>query len=162
MTEWRDIPGFEGYEVSEYGDVRTSRGRELRGFSNGKYLRVTLKLGGKWKKILVHRLVAFAFLGEPTGPIVRHLDDDQTNNHWSNLAYGTMADNKDDARRNGISRNGSMFRTHCPSGHPYSGANLLIVGTSGARRCRVCHNASAGKARSRRRAAARRNFEPGF
>lgn len=29
-------------------------------------------------------------------------------------------------------------KTHCPQGHPYSGSNLRIDASSGARRCRIC------------------------
>lgn len=44
-------------------------------------------------------------------------------------------------------------KTHCPRGHPYSGDNLLVRdnGIKINRRCRICHNASANIARTRRR-----------
>jgi hypothetical protein len=40
-------------------------------------------------------------------------------------------------------------RTHCPSGHPYVGDNL-IVNAEGRRCCRTCINANAKKYRERR------------
>lgn len=46
-------------------------------------------------------------------------------------------------------------KTHCPQGHPYSGANLYIIPSSGGRVCRVC-NAEKGRRRNRKRMAARR------
>lgn len=33
-------------------------------------------------------------------------------------------------------------KTHCPQGHPYSGANLGFVKSTGARRCRACDSRS--------------------
>lgn len=30
-------------------------------------------------------------------------------------------------------------KTHCPSGHPYQGSNL-VIDNKGGRRCRSCHN----------------------
>lgn len=54
----------------------------------------------KW----VHRLVLEAFRGEP---IVRHLNDDETDNRIENLAYGSRLDNAADARRNGKHAHGS-------------------------------------------------------
>ncbi len=35
-------------------------------------------------------------------------------------------------------RNYKSEKTHCPRGHPYSGANLLIT-KPGSRQCRACH-----------------------
>jgi len=156
MEEWRSIPGFPNYEVSESGIVRNVNGTVLVPFKNGKYDRVSTNHDGVRRKMLVHRLVAFAFLGEPTGPIVRHLDDDQSNNHWTNLAYGTMADNKDDARRNGVSHNGNTYKTHCPQGHPYSEENTSHrdAGNRLWRQCRECQRA--GSRRRKREAKARR------
>lgn len=41
-------------------------------------------------------------------------------------------------------------KTHCPSGHPYSGDNLVYDSHSGARRCRECTNAKTARYRARR------------
>lgn len=40
--------------------------------------------------------------------------------------------------------------THCPKGHPYSGANLMVI--AGKRECRACRNARARAKRAARRA----------
>ena len=62
MTDVREIPGFDGrYRVSEGGEVfNSSRRMKTYMIWNG-YERVDL---GK-KKMLVHRLVAMAFLPNP-------------------------------------------------------------------------------------------------
>lgn len=39
---------------------------------------------------------------------------------------------------NNATDNGQGRKTHCPSGHPYSGANLYIQPSNGSRRCRAC------------------------
>ncbi len=44
----------------------------------------------------------------------------------------------------------NQAKTHCPKGHPYSGANLRID-TNGARRCRVCESDQNRKRKPRRR-----------
>ena len=50
----------------------------------------------------VHRLVAEAFVPNPNGySVVRHLDDDPTNNDYRNLAWGSQADNIRDSIANG-------------------------------------------------------------
>lgn len=49
-----------------------------------------------------HRLIAKAFIDNPNNyPIVRHLNDDPSNNDIENLAWGTQKDNHDDAVLNG-------------------------------------------------------------
>lgn len=53
---------------------------------------------GVQHKYRVHRLVLTLFDRPPEeGEVGRHLDDDRTNNHISNLAWGTVQDNADDA-----------------------------------------------------------------
>lgn len=115
---WLDIPGWETrYEISEYGDVRSKdmvvgaksgktavrKGRVLAPVrKNNGYLAVTLTDGINRPQIGVHRLVARAFIGEcPIGLHVLHGDGDKTNNHYSNLRYGTPAENVEDTRLHG-------------------------------------------------------------
>lgn len=38
--------------------------------------------------------------------------------------------------RNGV--HATAIKTHCPKGHPYSGDNLYVQKTDGARRCKTC------------------------
>lgn len=97
--EWLPVTGYEGiYEVSNLGRVQSldredSRGRRRKGkvlspgMSNG-YLRVTLcDEGGRWS-VVVHTLVADAFLGErPDDLKVIHIDNDLKNNSAVNLRY---------------------------------------------------------------------------
>jgi hypothetical protein len=103
---WEPIAGWEGlYEVSTHGRVRSldrpgRRGRILKPF--GKYLAVTLNADGFQLDRSVHRIVAETFIPNPDDlPLVRHLDDDRSNNNVFNLEWGTQADNMADARRNG-------------------------------------------------------------
>ncbi|MEW2498389.1 HNH endonuclease signature motif containing protein [Streptomyces nodosus] len=43
-------------------------------------------------------------------------------------------------------------KTHCPQGHAYSGENLYINPSSGARQCRICQREADRRYRERRRA----------
>jgi hypothetical protein len=112
---WGEIVGYEGiYEVSDLGNVRSRRiPRSGRRFGPWRLLspvvdrvgrgRVRLYLGGKAIMRLVSHLVADAFLPAklPTDTVVRHLNDDPTDNRACNLAWGTYSDNMADAFRNG-------------------------------------------------------------
>lgn len=87
MEKWKTINGFEGYEVSNYGNVRSSR-KPLKQSKNGKgYYRVWLPDN---KLHFVHRLVAEAFVENPNGyPIINHKDESKTNNRADNLEWCT-------------------------------------------------------------------------
>ncbi len=102
-VEWRQVPSFPQYEVSEHGDVRR-HGRILRPMiaKSGHYS-VTLYNGtmhgkARGKKIQVHSIVARAFLGEPplADAVVRHLNGHSHDNRPSNLRWGTMQENVQD------------------------------------------------------------------
>jgi hypothetical protein len=71
-------------------------------YDKDNYARVTLRKQDSNKNAAVHRLVALTYLPNPENkPMVRHLDDDKTNNNISNLAWGTHEENTEDARING-------------------------------------------------------------
>lgn len=118
--EWRDIPGFEGhYKISEYGDVMSCErviesARHASGTKRLKskvmkvqvyrgYRTICLRVGNKVTRAKIHHLVAAAFIGPwPEGAeCVRHRDDVRLNNHYSNLVYGTIAQNVADSIRFG-------------------------------------------------------------
>lgn len=107
--EWRVIPGFSSYEVSNYGRVRSGRIKGVkRIFRSNKerlkwYPQVTLcRDSGERDNWFIHRLVAFHFLDD-YGPnmMVLHKDGDRTNNNVTNLKMGMHADNAADAIRHG-------------------------------------------------------------
>ena len=96
QEEWRTIPEFENYEVSESGQIRrrlpgnrTRPGRIKQPQVNSwGYLFLVLRLDGKGYAVKVHSLVAAAFIGpQPLGHDVHHKDFTKLNNHHSNLEY---------------------------------------------------------------------------
>lgn len=106
---WRAVPGWEGlYEVSIDGAIRCLRGagRVMRPFVTEKgYRRVYLYRGPSVQRVRVHTAVLHAFVGpRPTGMVTRHLDGNPANNHLSNLAWGTRAENEADKRRHRAER----------------------------------------------------------
>ena len=96
QEEWKPIPGYEGlYEVSNYGRVRSfkwsSNGKILSPGKDGSgYLFVTLCKDGKTKLRKMHRLVAEAFIPNPSNfPQVNHMDECKENNYFGNLEWCT-------------------------------------------------------------------------
>jgi len=151
---WRPVVGHEGlYEVSDEGDVRSllkAKPRVLVGQRHPRtgHLHVTLYKNAVATPAYIHRLAARAFIGEPTGPMVRHLDDVPTNNHASNLAYGTAADNAQDMLRNKGHRGNRM--TECHNGHAFTPENIRI--SNGSRNCIECNRAAVLRYTARKRA----------
>lgn len=102
METWKDVVGYEGlYQVSDEGNVRslnynrTGKQKIMKPRNNGSgYLLVGLCKDGKVKQMLVHRLVAQAFVPNPQGlETVNHRDEVKTNNAASNLEWLSMRDN---------------------------------------------------------------------
>ena len=89
--EWKPIRGYAPYEVSNMGRIRRDGHVLATGTGKNGYLLVTLCLGGKQKNKSVHRLVAEAFVPNPSGfPCVNHLDEDKMNNRADNLEWCTV------------------------------------------------------------------------
>jgi hypothetical protein len=110
MTEWRDVPGYEGlYQVSSDGMVRSVDRTVLRSdgtyrfyasqvlnIYEGKsgYMHVILHKDGKRKNMYVHRMVADAFIPKMDGKdVVNHKDYDRRNNTVNNLEWCTCREN---------------------------------------------------------------------
>lgn len=102
---------FVDYSVTEDGKVfshKFGRVKELAQVRNSaNYFNVNVVVESKKRYVTVHSLVALAFHGpRPQGNVIRHLDGNQFNNHKDNLAYGTQAENMQDAVRHGTVRFG--------------------------------------------------------
>ena len=92
MEEWLNIYGYPEYKVSNTGKVKSLKyGKEhiLKPRNNKKsYKQVILYSNGKIKPILVHRLVAEAFIPNPYNlPEVNHKDENKNNNNVTNLEW---------------------------------------------------------------------------
>lgn len=106
--EWRTIPNWERYAASNHGRIlaysspymqagiprcrkpQLLKPRFIKG--NPGYWEVILSNGrGIRKAILVHRLIALAFIPNPNNyPVVNHKDENTSNNFVSNLEWCTQ------------------------------------------------------------------------
>ena len=89
--KWRGIPIAPGYEASAAGEIRNkATKRTLKPYCDPsqEYDRVSIYTGGKRRKMLVHLLVASAFLGpKPDGMETDHLNTNIHDNRPKNLRY---------------------------------------------------------------------------
>ena len=87
-----EIKDFPDYTISTWGQVRSLKFGKTRVLKPRKdklgYFRVELCKDGKKKPLLVHRLVANAFIPNPQGyPFINHRDENPSNNFVTNLEF---------------------------------------------------------------------------
>lgn len=122
---WKDIEGYEGfYQVSNFGNVKSlnfqGRGYQqnlaLKKNCKGYYWVMLYKFGSK-QPLLVHRLVANAFIQNPNNyKHVNHKDENPLNNNMENLEWCTASYNV----RYSLERHPERSRRGVPRG-PYKG-----------------------------------------
>ena len=89
----KDIKNYEGlYAITEDGQVWSYRKQRFMKLSAEKhgYLMANFWKDGTFKRFLVHRLVADAYIPNPDNlPQVNHKDENRHNNSVSNLEWCT-------------------------------------------------------------------------
>lgn len=107
MEHWKDISGYEGlYQVSDLGRVRSLDRYDAYGrFISGKlrnvcvnkktgYCYVNLCKNGRSRNILLHRIVASAFIPNPLNlKTVNHKNENKQDNRVENLEWMSLQDN---------------------------------------------------------------------
>lgn len=116
---WSIITDYPNYEVSSLGRVMNVKtGRILKSNLNmpNGYLCVRLSNDEGIKLLLVHRLVAKAFILNPDNlKTVDHIDSNKLNNKADNLQWMTQADNVRKARNKPVNqyyKNGDYIATY--------------------------------------------------
>lgn len=116
ITKRTGISYYIGYEVSNYGRVRSYKNKYGQGprallqnptIINGRldksgYIQYLLSdINGKRSNVRGHVLVMQTFVGLPEeGMVICHYDDIKTNNRLDNLRYDTQKANIEDRIRN--------------------------------------------------------------
>ena len=112
--EWvpiHTLPGFEAcieYYINRQGEVKSSKGsvekilKHIKHASGYPSVKLTQRIGkGKVLTVLVHKLVAFAFLDKPPLPYgqkkghccIDHIDENKSNCQADNLRWVTVQEN---------------------------------------------------------------------
>jgi len=95
--KWKPIEGFDDYEVSDLGRVRSLKFGKIRMMSlcdrGDGYVMTNLTQDGKRSRPKIHKLVLEAFVGPSFGLDAIHKDGDRKNNTLQNLRWGSKSAN---------------------------------------------------------------------
>lgn len=104
METYKQILDSKFY-ISNLGNVKNSETNVIYSQFKGNsgYSQVCINIGGKKKSIMIHRLVAKAFIPNPLNkPQVNHIDGNKLNNKVENLEWVTGKENMKHALDLGI------------------------------------------------------------
>ena len=135
---WKDIPQYEGlYQVSNMGRIKSLLRKidnsSVKGgkytvnekiknvhLQNSGYLVVQLYKNGKYKNLLLHRIVAETFLPQKKNKNeVNHINGIKTDNTINNLEWVSSSENKKHAIKNNL--------WHSPNKNLYGGNNPKAI-----------------------------------
>lgn len=108
--QWRVVPGYPAYEISDQGRVRRIGGKILKPDVNSRsgHHSYRLRIGSEKTKKQVGNIVLLAFVGPPPTPKHEccHDNGDPSVNTVGNLYWGTKVQNQADRIRHRTSNDG--------------------------------------------------------
>lgn len=130
LEDWKPVPDFENsYFVSNFGEIKSierivtrkkqgdikKKSQILHQYVTPKgYCRVQLNDGKRCKNLMVHDIVAMAFIPNVEHkPYVNHKDGRKTNNYVSNLEWVTCSENLIHAYENGLKNAAVKYVVRC-------------------------------------------------
>ena len=118
MDKLKIVKGFRAYKIDRYGNIYSTLSKKYLKprKTTGGYLVISLNSDcGNRKSVMVHRLVATAFVekGDIAYNVVNHLDGDRSNCSADNLEWCNTSQNIKHSYREGSSRNSHALEGYC-------------------------------------------------
>jgi hypothetical protein len=121
MEVWKTVKGFENYEVSNYGNIkslnykRSNLTKNLKTtINNCGYKYVILSKNNIQKTVTIHRLVAIHFLeNKENKKCVNHINENKQDNRVDNLEWLTHSENSKYSLKTGGNKNVSENHWNC-------------------------------------------------
>ena len=119
MEIWKSIPGWENYEISTCGKVRslnynhTGKIKELSPGNIRGYLVILFSSNGKKKQFYIHQLMAITFLNHTPdyyNKIIDHKNNIRTDNRLDNLQIITHRENSTKDRKRNLPTGVSLLK----------------------------------------------------
>lgn len=133
IERWKIIDEFPAYSVSDNGNVRNDKRNYVLqgGYDKDGYRQVTLSHNGKQYSRRICRLVAIAFIPNPSNlPQVNHKDENREHDWASNLEWCTSTYNNNYGMRTQATR---KFVKCVETGKVYDGVRVA------SRECDIPH-----------------------
>ena len=97
MEQWKDVPGYEGYQITMSGIVRSNKLRKTimkTRLNKDGYVCLELQKDKKRCYTTLHRLLALTFILNPENKEdVNHKDGNKQNNSLDNLEWCSKSEN---------------------------------------------------------------------
>lgn len=98
MEEFRDLKGFDNYQISNLGRIYSKKRRvclKIKRLGNNGYYQVRLCKEGKYIYKNLHRLIAETFIPNPNNlRTVNHINGNKLDNRISNLEWASDCNNQ--------------------------------------------------------------------